>query len=66
MLSNGSKAVVKLTQRPYNNKYGTGMTTFMNAVKITDPIEYIPEGGSKKSFSPDDSEVFESSGEVPF
>ena len=66
MLSNGSKAVVKLTQRPYNNKYGTGMTTFMNAVKITDPIEYIPEGGSKKSFSPDGDDVLEVSEEAPF
>lgn len=44
MLANGSKAVVKVSQRPYNNSFGTGTTTFMNAVKITDPVEYVPEG----------------------
>jgi len=64
MLSNGSKAVVKLTQRPYNNKFGQGMTTFMNAVKITDPVEYVPEGGSKKAFEA--SDPFENSDDAPF
>jgi hypothetical protein len=44
MLSSGSKAVVKVSQRPYNNSFGTGITTFMNAVKITDPVEFVPEG----------------------
>ena len=62
MLSNGSKAVVKLSQRPYNNKFGEGVTTFMNAVKITDPIEYVPEGSSKGDVDP-----FEGDGdEIPF
>jgi hypothetical protein len=46
-LQNGSQAVVKVTQRPYNNKFGTGVTTYMSAIMITDPIEYVPasEGG---------------------
>ena len=63
MLSNGSKAVVRVTQRPYSNKFGTGTTTFMNAIKITDPVEYVPEGGKKGSFDdPFDSD----SDEAPF
>ena len=63
MLSNGSKAVVRVTQRPYSNKFGTGTTTFMNAIKITDPVEYAPEGGKKGSFDdPFDSD----SDEAPF
>jgi hypothetical protein len=67
MLSNGSKAVVKLTQRPYNNKFGEGITTFMSAVKITDPIEYIPEGGGKKSFDQAKDDPFADGGdEMPF
>jgi len=67
MLSNGSKAVVKLTQRPYNNKFGQGMTTFMNAVKITDPIKYEPEGGgSNKSFDEKGSDPFVDGDEIPF
>ena len=61
MLSNGSKGVCKITQRPYDNKYGKGMTTFLNAVKITDPIEYIPDGSKSNSFGDE-----ESSEEVPF
>ena len=61
MLSNGSKGVVKITQRPYDNKYGKGMTTFLNAVKITDPIEYIPDGSKSNSFGDE-----ESSEEAPF
>ena len=45
-LSNGSKCVVSLSQRGYDNKYGKGTTTFMNAVKITDPIEYVSTNSS--------------------
>tara|TARA_R100000935_G_scaffold50314_1_gene76135 strand:+ start:3332 stop:3784 length:453 start_codon:yes stop_codon:yes gene_type:complete len=45
-LSNGSKCVVSVSQRAYNNKYGEGTTTFMNAIKITDPIEYVSQGSS--------------------
>lgn len=67
MLSNGSKAVVKLTQRPYNNKFGEGITTFMSAVKITDPIEFVPDGGGKKSFDQAKDDPFEDGGdEIPF
>ena len=63
-LCNGSKGVVRLSQRPYDNKYGKGVTTFITAVKITEPIEYVAEGGG---FS--DNPVTESddlSDEVPF
>ena len=66
MLSNGSKAVVKLTQRPYNNKFGEGITTSMSAVKITDPIEFVPEGGGKKRFDQADDEPFSTGDEAPF
>ena len=66
MLSNGSKAVVKVSQRPYDNKFGEGVTTFISAVKITDPVEYVPEGG-KKSFDADQADPFETDGdELPF
>ena len=50
-LSNGSRGVVRLSQRPYNNKYGQGVTTFMNAVKITDPIKYISLDDEEGGFS---------------
>ena len=68
MLSNGSKAVVKVSQRPYNNSFGTGTTTFMNAVKITDPVEYVPEGGKSKGFDdkPKAGAVDDLNDEVPF
>jgi len=46
MLANGSRGIVRITQRPYDNKFGKGITTYMNAVKITKPIEYQSEGGS--------------------
>lgn len=52
MLSNGSKAAVRVSQKPYNNKYGTGVTTFLNAVKITDPIEYVGDNNDQ-SFGKD-------------
>jgi hypothetical protein len=58
MLSNGSKATVKVSQKPYNNKFGTGVTTFMNAVKITDPIEYVSDKSSGGASFDDD--------EIPF
>ena len=49
-ISNGSKGTVRLTQRPYDNKFGTGITTFLDAVKLTDVIPWEPEeGGSSKS-----------------
>lgn len=67
MLSNGSKGVVKLSQRPYNNKYGEGVTTFICAAKITDPVEYVAEGGKKKNFDPVEADPFENGGdEIPF
>jgi hypothetical protein len=68
MLSNGSKAVVKVSQRPYNNSFGTGTTTFMNAVKITDPVEYVPEGGKSNGFDekPKAGAVDDLNDDVPF
>ena len=52
--------------RPYNNKFGEGITTFMSAVKITDPIEFVPEGGGKKRFDQADDEPFSTGDEAPF
>lgn len=43
-LAFGSKCVAKISQRPYDNKFGKGITTFLSAVMITDPVEYVPEG----------------------
>tara|TARA_R100001198_G_scaffold93406_1_gene74185 strand:+ start:231 stop:683 length:453 start_codon:yes stop_codon:yes gene_type:complete len=66
-LSNGSKGVVRLSQRPYNNKYGQGVTTFINAVKITDPIEYVSLDDEPGGFStPKRTVVDEMSDDVPF
>jgi hypothetical protein len=39
-LAEGTTGVVKLSQRPYNNKYGTGLTTFIEGVKFTNVVEY--------------------------
>ena len=49
MISNGSKGTVRLTQRPYDNQYGKGVTTFLDAVKLTDVIPYEPEEGGKST-----------------
>jgi len=65
MLSNGSKAVVKLSQRPYSNKFGEGITTFINAVKITDPVEYIPHSDGME-FSDGSVDQFDRGDEAPF
>ena len=66
-LSNGSKGVVRLSQRPYNNKYGQGVTTFINAVKITDPIEYVSLDDEPGGFStPKKDVVDDMSDDVPF
>ena len=66
-LSNGSKGVVRLSQRPYNNKYGQGVTTFINAVKITDPIEYVSLDDGPGGFStPKKDIVDDMSDDVPF
>tara|TARA_Y100000361_G_scaffold142183_1_gene147972 strand:- start:299 stop:745 length:447 start_codon:yes stop_codon:yes gene_type:complete len=64
MLSNGSKAAVRVSQKPYNNKYGTGVTTFLNAVKITDPIEYVGDGNDQ-SFGTD-AKKDDLSDDIPF
>jgi hypothetical protein len=58
----GKMDTVRISQKPYNNKYGTGVTTFMNAVKITEAIEYNPEGGS--SFA--DTKKDDLNDDVPF
>ena len=66
-LSNGSKGVVRLSQRPYNNKYGQGVTTFINAGKITDPIEYVSLDDEPGGFStPKKDVVDDMSDDVPF
>lgn len=62
-LANGSLGVVKLSQRPYNNKFGTGITTFISAVKITKPIEYVAgDAFDQDSASPSD----DMNDDVPF
>ena len=49
-LANGTKGVVKISQKPYNNKYGTGVTTYMSAVKLTHVIEFVPDSSGGSSF----------------
>ena len=39
-LAEGTTGIVKLSQRPYNNKYGSGLTTFIEGVKFTNVVEY--------------------------
>lgn len=46
MISNGSTGIVKITQRPYDNQYGQGVSTFFTAVKLLDVIEYTPDGSA--------------------
>ena len=68
MLSNGSKGTVKVSQRPYDNKFGKGVTTFLVAVKITDPIEFVPDGnGVKRPFHEGEATSFDTlDDEAPF
>ena len=49
-LANGSTAVAKISQRPYDNKFGKGVTNFVMALMITDPIEFVPDGASGGTF----------------
>ena len=66
-LRNGSKGVVRLSQRRYNTTYGQGVTTFINAVKITDPIEYVSLDDEPGGFStPKKDVVDDMSDDVPF
>ena len=58
MLANGSRGVVRITQRPYDNKFGKGITTYMNAVKITKPIAYQSEEGSGSFGSDSEENIF--------
>ena len=48
MIANGSTGIVKTTQRPYDNQYGQGVSTFLTAVKLLDVIPYEPDGESGK------------------
>jgi|TARA_R110002020_G_scaffold145492_6_gene318917 hypothetical protein len=57
MLAAGTKGVAKLTSRPYDNKFGKGITTFMSAVKLTKVVEYKKEGADLDS-SEDSEEAF--------
>jgi hypothetical protein len=55
MLVNGFNGTVKFSQRPYDNKYGKGTTTFMQAVLLIDPEEYKPDPEKKGNASWDGS-----------
>ena len=41
-LTTGTEGVVTVTQRPYDNKYGKGVSTFMKDVTLTKVIEWVP------------------------
>lgn len=64
-LGPGTRGVVKVTQMPYNNKFGTGTTTFIDTVQITEAVEYDSDFKSSKDDSAFKS-PFESSDEAPF
>jgi len=63
-LGPGTIGVVKVTQMPYNNKYGTGTTTFIDTVQILEAVEYSKDFDPKKSS--EFSSPFEKGDEVPF
>lgn len=41
-LTTGTEGVVTVTQRPYDNKYGKGVSTFMKDVTLTKVVEWVP------------------------
>tara|TARA_R100000687_G_C6427823_1_gene154202 strand:+ start:497 stop:922 length:426 start_codon:yes stop_codon:yes gene_type:complete len=55
MLARGTQGIAKLTSRPYDNKFGKGVTTFLSAVKLTNVVEYVPEGASLDSEDSDEA-----------
>lgn len=62
-LANGSLGRVRLTQRPYNNKFGQGITTYIDAVKITKAIEYVSADSGFEAGGPSASDLDD---DVPF
>lgn len=55
MLARGTTGIAKLTSRPYDNKFGKGITTFLSAVKLTNVVEYMAEGASLDSKDSDEA-----------
>jgi hypothetical protein len=55
-LTSGTEAIVKITQKPYDNKFGKGITTYIDSVKITKPIAWIPPSDDDFAQSAADSE----------
>ncbi len=41
-LTSGTEGEVTITQKPYDNKYGQGISTFMQNVKLTKVVEWVP------------------------
>ena len=62
-LTNGSLGKVRLTQRPYNNKFGQGVTTYIDAVMITKAIEYVPADSGFEAGGPSGADLDD---DVPF
>ena len=56
MLTTGTEAVVKLTQKPYDNKFGKGITTYIDGVKITKAVPWQPIGDDDFAQAEADSE----------
>jgi|TARA_B110000285_G_scaffold55314_1_gene62977 hypothetical protein len=54
MLGEGTTGVVKVTQRPYNNKFGEGVTTFIAGVKFTNTVEYKSPNAAFDDETPND------------
>ena len=66
-LSNGSKGVVRLSQRPYNNKYGQGVLRLSTLSRSLIPIEYVSLDDGPGGFStPKKDIVDDMSDDVPF
>jgi len=64
MLGEGTTGVVKVSQRPYDNKFGTGVTTFIAGVKFTNIVEYKSSNAAFDDETVDDFQ--ESTEEVEF
>ena len=56
MLTSGSEGVVKLTQKPYDNKFGVGITTYIDSVKITKAVPWSPPDADDFAQGEGDSE----------
>tara|TARA_R110000751_G_scaffold124793_1_gene226130 strand:- start:1321 stop:1752 length:432 start_codon:yes stop_codon:yes gene_type:complete len=56
MLTSGTEGVVKITQKSYDNKFGKGITTYIDSVKLTKVVPWVPPTNDDFVESASDSE----------